>query len=469
MTEKLNVPGLDEDETITLNLLVQQLKEKSRRNLVRASIYDGKRAVKQVGTVIPSQYRKIGLALGWNAKGVDGLARRCNIDEFVWPDGDLGDLGLPELMDSNLLLSELAQARTDSLINGVSYVITTQGLEGEPKALVHARSALDAIGTWNPRKKRLDNLLSITGWHDDKISSFVLYLDGVTISGVRDGGRWSSTRSEHPWHVPADPLVYKPRTARRTGRSRMSRPSIGFQDAALRALIRMEAHMDIYAVPKLIMLGADEKIFRGSDGKVKPGWNFAFGRSFGIPDNEDSEYPQNARADVKQFSPESPAPHLSQLNSLAKLTAREFDLPDEDFALADMANPTSAESYTASRENLIAEAEGATDDWTPFTRRPVARALAIQNGLSEVPKEWSTIAPKWRSPLYISKAAAADAGAKQVSSIPWLADTEVGLELIGLSQQQITRALADKRRAAGRSVLQMIAARQAPQVNAVTE
>ena len=469
MTEKLTVPDLDEDETITLNLLIQQLADKEKRNLIRQSIYDGKRAVKQVGTVIPQQYKNLGLALGWNAKGVDGLARRCNIDEIIWPGGKLDDLGMSELQDSNFLLSELSQARTDSLINGISYTITTQGLEGEPKALVHTKTALEATGTWNVRKKRLDNLLSITGWHDNKISSFVLYLDGVTISGVKDGGRWSSTRSEHPWHVPADPHVYKPRSSRRTGRSRMSRPAIGFQDAALRGLIRMEAHMDIYSVPKLVMLGADEKIFRNADGSVKPGWNFAFGRSFGIPDNEDSEYPQNARADVKQFVAESPAPHLAQLNALAKLIAREFDLPDEDFALADMANPTSAESYTASRENLIAEAEGATEDWTSATRRTVTRALAIQNGLDEIPKEWATIAPKWRSPLYISKAAAADAGAKQVGAIEWLKDTEVGLELIGLNPQQITRALAEKRRAAGRSVLQALASRAVPQANANAE
>jgi hypothetical protein len=31
---------------------------------------------------------------------------------------------------------------------------------------------------------------------------------------------------------------------------------------------------------------------------------------------------------VKQFAAESPQPHLAQLNALAKLMAREFDLPD---------------------------------------------------------------------------------------------------------------------------------------------
>jgi hypothetical protein len=133
--------------------------------------------------------------------------------------------------------------------------------------------------------------------------------------------------------------------------------------------------------------------------------------------------------------------------------ARETDLPDSDFALTDMANPTSADAYSASRENLISEAEGTMGDWSVPIRRTVNRALAIQNGLTEVPEAWGSIETKWRSPIYLSKAAAADAGAKQIAVIPWLAETEVGLELLGLDEQQIRRAMADKRRAAGRAVV----------------
>lgn len=208
--------------------------------------------------------------------------------------------------------------------------------------------------------------------------------------------------------------------------------------------------MDIYAIPKLILLGADESIFKNPDGTTKASWQIALGRTFGIPDDDDAATP---RADVKQFDAQSPEPHLAQLNALAKLMARETDLPDSDFALTDMANPTSADAYSASRENLIAEAEGAMDDWSVPIRRTVNRALAIQNGLSEIPEEWGSIETKWRSPIYLSRAAAADAGAKQIAVVPWLAETEVGLELLGLDEQQIRRAVADRRRAAGRAVV----------------
>lgn len=454
----MNVPGLSEDELLTLNACAEELDNKHSRNFLRSSYYDGKRAVQQVGSIIPPQYAQLGLALGWAAKGVDGLGRRCNLDQMIWTDGDIDSLGMHELEESNFLLSELSQARTDSLIHGVSYLITTKGDEsdGEPAALVHAKDALNAYGQWNSRKRKLDNLLSVTARKDGKITGFILYLDGLTINADKTGDKWAVDRSEHSWGVPADPLVYKPRGSRRMGRSRISRPVMGFQDAALRALVRLEAHMDIYTIPKMIMLGADEGIFKNADGSAKASWQVALGRTFGIPD-DDNPQAANPRADVKQFDGQSPEPHLADLNALAKLVARETDLPDTDFALAEMANPTSAEAYDKAHENLLAEAEGAIDDWSVPIRRTVNRALAIQGGLSEIPKEWGSIDTKWRSPLHLSKAAAADAGAKQIGAIPWLAETEVGLELLGLDDQQVRRAMADKRRAAGRAVVAAIA------------
>jgi hypothetical protein len=454
-TERVRIQGFSDDEDRTLNALIEQLDAKTPRNLRRATYYDGKRAVQQVGSVIPPQYQDLALVLGWVAKGVDGLGRRCNLERFVWNDGDLDALGVDVLQDSNFLLAELAQARTDSLINGVSYLVTTRGLAGEPTALVHARDALNATGEWNVRRRELDNFLSVTSRKDNAVTGFVLYLPNLTISAEKDGNVWSVDRSEHTFGVPVDPLVYRPRSGRRMGRSRITRPAMSHQDSAVRALARIEAHMDIYAIPKMVLLGGSDSMFKNPDGTFKASWQVAMGRVFGLPDDEDATKP---RADVKQFAAESPQPHLAQLNALAKLEAREFDLPDQDFALTDMANPTSEGSYVQGRDSLVAEAEGAMDDWSVSIRRTVTRALAVQNGLDAVPAEWAGIAPKWRSPLYLSRAAAADAGAKQLSAVPWLAETEVGLELLGLDEQQIQRALAEKRRVQGRNVIAALAA-----------
>ena len=199
------------------------------------------------------------------------------------------------------------------------------------------------------------------------------------------------------------------------------------------------------------MLGADESIFKNADGSMKASWQVMLGRIKGIPDDEGAT---NPRADVKQFQASSPAAHLEQLNALAKNMANESNLPVSEFALTDYANPTSEGALVEGRDGLIADAESAMYEFGFSLNRAVRRGLAIQNGDPDLFDELRGVQTKWRSPLHLSRAAEADAGSKQVAAAPWLAETEVGLELLGLSEQQIERALAEKRRASGRAVLE---------------
>lgn len=460
--KNLVVDGLSDDEQATLSLLWKQLADKTPRNLLRASYYDGKRALRHVGTVIPPQYYRLGIVLGWSAKACDILARRCNCDGFVWPDGDLDSLGFREVWDGNHLGSEISSALISSLIHGTSFLLNTQGLEDETAGLIHVKSALNSTGDWNPRRRRLDSFLSISARDDHgQPTRFALYLENLTIIAERneDTGAWSVDRSEHPWGVPAEPLIYKPRVGRPFGTSRISRTVMSLHDQALRTIIRMEGHADVYSYPEMWLLGADESIFKNPDGTQKASYQIMLGRVKGIPDDDDQE---NPRADVKQFAASSPQPHIEQLKQQAQLFSGETSIPLTSLGVSDMSNPTSADSYIASREDLIAEAEGATDDWGPALQRSIGRALAMQNGVATIPDEWRSIQPAWRSPVYLSRAAQADAGTKQLAAVPWLAETTVGLKLLGLSEQDIQVAQAERRRAQGSAVLQQLFNRPVP-------
>jgi len=460
--QRIRLPGVDDDTTGTLNRLLAELHAKQPRNLLRASYYDGKRAIRQVGTIIPPQYYRLGLVLGWSATAVDKLAQRCAFERLLWPDGDLGSLGWQELAEDNGLETRIASALVASLQHGPAFLINTRGDEGvgEPASLVHVKDALSATGDWNSRKWRLDNLLSVTGRDGDgRVNALALYLDGVTVTGEKDSSGWSADVQDHPWGVPVEVMPYKPDESRPLGRSRISRPLMGFQDAGVRTLIRMEGHADVYTIPQLVMLGADESIFRNPDGSPKASWQVALGRVFGIPDDEDAD---NPRAQVQQFPAQSPEPHLAQLNALAKLFAREADLPDTSVAITDLANPTSAEAYNSSQSELIGAAERATAGWSVPLRRSIARALAIQNKEPGIPPEWRGMSVKWRDARFESRAAQADAGQKTVAAFPWLADTEVGMELIGLDEQQIARAVAERRRTQARQAIGALAAAARP-------
>lgn len=438
------VTDMSDDEVRTLNRLLEQLDAKYSRNLMRASVYDGKKAVRQVGSVVPEQYYRLGLVAGWVAKGVDALARRCTLERFTWADGDLDGLGGQELWDRNFLRTEFNAAITSSLIHGPAFLVNVQGEADEPKSLILARDALNSTGTWNVRKRALDDFVSVIARKDDRPTEVVAYFDGVTITATKGANGWTAERSEHPWGVPVEPLVYRPRLGRRFGSSRMTRPAIAAQQAGIRDLIRLEGHMDVYSFPDFLILGADSDVFKDADGNAITSWIRMMGRIKGIPDDPNAE---NERASVHNIPAASPEPHLAAINTHAKLCARELSLPDSSLALTDMSNPTSAEAYDASQYELISEAEGATDDWSTPARRAWMRGLAIQNGLDEIPAEWHSMNSKWRNAQYLTRAAEADAGSKQLGAVPWLAETEVGLELLGLDDDQMRRALAERRRA----------------------
>ena len=215
--ERITVEGLDEAENDTANMLLEQLNNKLRRNLLRASYYDGRRAIRQVGTIIPPHYYHLGIVLGWSAKAVDILARRCNLDGFVWPDGDIDAVGLRDVWDDNNFSAEASSALISSLIHGVSFLVNTAGDEqaGEVGSLIHVKDAMNATGEWNPRRRHLDNLLSVIrrgceGSDNGKPVEFILYLDGETVSVVLDGKWQVIDRTTHSWGVPVEALIRKP-------------------------------------------------------------------------------------------------------------------------------------------------------------------------------------------------------------------------------------------------------------------
>ena len=467
--QQIHLPELSYDEDVLLNHLLQQLHDRTPRNLLRASYYDGKRAIKQVGSIIPPQYYKLGLTLGWSAKAVDALAQRTNLDKFVWPDGDLNSLGFTDVWEANYFRAESNAAFVSALIHGVSFLVNTQGDAGEPTSLIHAKDAMSATGDFNPRTKRMDNLLSIHGWGEGRNpTELTLYLDGETIIAVREDGKWMVDRVFHDHGVPVEALAYKPRLGRPFGYSRISRPVMSIHDRALRVLIRMEGHADIFSYPEMWMLGADEKMFRNADGSIKPSWQVMLGRIKGIPDDDDAD-PALARADIKQFQAHSPQPHIDLYQQAANDFSGQTNIPVTELGVQARTNTTTADGTDAADRALVRTAVEAMMDWAPSLNRTMRRALAIQNGLSDVPQSWWTIDAKWAPAEYLTKSAQADAGMKLLAAVPWLADTEVGLELLGLDDQQIARAMSEKRRAVGsstvRSALDALKQQQAQAVN----
>jgi hypothetical protein len=463
----IRVPDLTTFEQGALDELVVQWRVKRPRNNLRSAFYDMKNSERHLmGQAVPDVVRRRRFVLGWSSIAVDKLNRRCNLDGFYDVAGnDLSALGLDDLMRENRLTGEVSQAGISSLIHAVSWLVTTQGdaAAGEPAVLINARDASTATGMWDVRRRALRSFLSITGFDDrGEPSEFTMYLPNLNVAVARAGSRWAVVRRQHRYGVPVDPLRYKPRVGRPFGSSRITRAVMSIHMQALSAMIRADVNGEAYSLPRFMLLGATEQAFQNADGSPKATWQAAWEAVWAIGDDEDAT---NPRADVKQFNGQSPEPQNAHLRMLAQMFSGETGIPIGELGLIGDANPTSAEALQVSRDDLIAEAEQTTDNWTPDLSSSVTRALSMLNG-ANLPTDLD-VRPMWRNPMHVSRAAAADAGTKVLTQIPWLAETEVGMEILGLSQDQIRRAMADKRRSQGSGVLQALqaaaAARTAPQ------
>jgi hypothetical protein len=448
----IRIADLTDDEQDSLNELVIQWRQKRPRNNLRSAFYDMTHSERSLmSSQIPAVIRRRKFVLGWSATAVDKLNRRCNLNGIYDAAGhDLAALGLDDLSRANRLTSEISRSGLSSLKHSVAFLVTTQGDTsiGEPEVLINGRDAATATGIWSTRLRAITSFLSITDMDDDgEPIAMTMYLFNLNVIMTKADGAWEVERREHVYGVPVDPLTYKADLDRPFGRSRISRSVMSIHMQALGAMIRADVNGEAYSLSRYVLLGATEEAFKNADGSPKAAWQAAWDAVWAVGDDETADQP---RADVKRFSGESPEPQLAHLRMLAQMFSGETGIPIGELGLIGDSNPTSAEALTVGKDDLFAEAEQTTDGWSPDLSSAITRALTMLNG--SVPADLD-IRFDWRNPRYVSKSAEADAATKVIDKFPWLAETEVGLELSGLSPDQIRRALAERQRANGRRVL----------------
>ena len=467
MSDAPRVRGLSDDDQGALNGLWKQLKACEVRNLLRQIFYERKRFPRPKSPVIPATYYRLGLTLGWAAKSCDLVDNRTRLLDFTWSAGDLASLGSDDLFIDNVMTQTFGLASNASLVHGPAFSIVTKGGAGEPDAILSVKDAIDCTGTWNARTRGLDDALSITKRDGDgKPTAFVLYFHNRTVTCSKGGAGWKvDDESSHYLGVPVDLLPLHPLLNAPFGFSRITRAVMGHQDAAVRSLIRLEGNSDAYALPQLWLFGPNEDDITDADGTAEAMRNM-IGRLRAVPDDIEMADDGNAlaRAAIEQISASSPQPHIDALKVHAQGISGETSIPQIYFGIDDKANPTSSDALFIQDIPLIGVAESATDGWSPGLSRSWRKLLQCANGLTSQPAEWRSIRPKFQNPAYTSRAAAADAGTKIAAAIPGFADTEVGLEMMGLTQDQIDRFKAEQRRGRGVSVLRSLT-EQVPPAN----
>lgn len=436
-----SIVGLTDDEQASFNELAAQLRAKEPRNNLRQQFMDGKQAVRALSPMLPPYLRRAGAVLGWPAKACEAVNRRARLEGFDLVKGDISRWGLDQIMDDNDYLMQVRQTEMASLVHSVSWEIVVGGDTSlsEPDVMIVSKSALEATGIWNKRTRRLDAFLSVadfttTGEPDD----FTLYLPGITITVI--GGEVVD-ESRHKLWIPANPVVYRPSMDRPFGRSRLSRSVMFLTGAAVRALLRMEGTADFYGTPHLLLMGALMEQFQGVDGKAVSTWDFLMSKINAIPDDDEAV---NPRADIVQIQQASQQPHMDSIDEIAAAFAGETNIPVSALGVGvKQANPTSSESYEASREDLISESEDAQDVWGGAHVKTLQMAWMFRNGTDTLPPQLRRLQPRWRDARRTSRAAAADSTSKLVPAFPWMAESPTMLENIGFDKATTERLKAE--------------------------
>lgn len=454
------IAGLAPEHQAVLDRLVDRLVRKSARNRLRRRYYDYKNTLRDLGISIPPQLKHVETVVGWPAKAVDAMSRRTILEEFYLDDGgSTADLGLDALLEANRLAMVAPQAHTSALIHATAFGFVTAGdtAAGEPEALLTVRSAEWATATWDDRRRAVSEALSVVSVDDSGTPDhFVIYVPNLAIIARREGTRWDLRQVRHDLGVPCEPIPYRPSLDRPFGSSRISRPVMALTDSAVRTLLRTEVAAEFYNAPQRYVLGADADAFGG-----KSGWEVMLGRLLLLSRDEDGNLPTTG-----QYPQQSMEPNIAHFRMLAQAFASETSLPLRSLGVVGD-NPESAEAIVEANKELELEIR----HWEDATLKGAWKRLAVLmlRILDDTPaarERYAALRARFADPTTVSVIARADAFVKTAAAIPSLAETSVGLELAGLTQEQVERHLSELRRAAAPSVLERILSGRLPESDA---
>lgn len=445
--------GLDEQTVSIFQKLLEQLLAKQKRNRTRQDYYDQKVSFKDLGISVPPALRNMESVLGWPAKTVDVLADRIHFERFVAPGQENNPFGLDEIAIENDFRNVFSQVATSALTHSCSFITVTNGdlSAGEPDILWLPKSAQAATGIWNPRRRALSAGLSLLSTGESGApEDMVLYLPDRTIYlRLGSGGRLFYEAVPNPTgRVLMEPVIADADLRRPFGRSRISRAVMSLTDSAIRTIVRSEIGAEFFAAPQRYVTGADPDIFESSAER----WSAVMSRVLTVSRDEDGNAPA-----MGEFSQMSMQPHTDQLRQWAALLAAESQIPLDELGFPSD-NPSSDSAIQSQRDPLRLAADRCIRGFQSSIHRLAVTSVMLRDG-GQAPDGLKQVTGWFAPTLHVSDSAAADAVLKQVSIMPWLAESPVVLEKLGYSQAAIDRLLADKRRAQGVTALSQLASK----------
>ena len=448
------VPGLTPAEQAALAQLVELWRVKQPRNRLRQAYLDGIVRPDNLNISVPDEMvDQLGAVIGWPRKVVFGLSDLLIWDGVTAANGQDNPFEIDDLLAATSFELEIAQTIPSSLTHSVAFLTLRKGVEpaGEPPVIIQGHSADWAAGLWDRVRRRLSYGLTIDDIDDaGRPTRFTLYtVDSTYVVEQNMASAWQIVHAELHGMGAAmmEALPFEPSLDRPLGRSRISRDVMSITQRAMRTVLREELATELFTAPGILLSGVDPDLIADLRS-----WDWKLGTIKTISSGEEPEGPK-----VTVLPQQSSQPFTEQMRALATELSGVSSLPVSSLGVI-QDNPSSAEALYAAKEELVIKAKNAQRVFDAALTRVYAHAVMMRDGLDEMTSELRSLATRWGDPAHPSIVSQSDAIVKQISAMPWLAQSSVVLEELGYSASQIVRLMSDKRRAEASGLLDRLSA-----------
>ncbi|MBP2581924.1 hypothetical protein J3A78_002402 [Streptomyces sp. PvR006] len=447
----LPLVGLSDDEQRILTLLRTDLLAQRFKLEVLDAYFNGEQVIRDLGISIPPQLKTLHTVIGWPRVGVEALEQRLDLEAFRWADGS-DSAELEEIAEANDLYDESSLAHLDALTYGREYVTVGTADDEDAPPIITYESPLDMTLGWDARlRKPLYALRECQDRYDFGLTPderlVTLYLPDQTIHAVQSGSDWKVLdRDEHGLGVVTVlRMANRQRTGDRVGKSEITPEVRSITDAACRRLMGIEVAAEFFGAPQRYILGASESAFQDAEGNAKSAWETYIGRVLALERDEDGEVPT-----VGAFTAHDPSGQTKIIDLYARIMSSQLSVPPHMLGYTSD-NPASADAIRSAEGALVKKAERRIRRFGAAHRATMRLALWVRDG--EPPDPSRRVETVWRNPATPTIAAQTDAAVKMVQAGLLPADSEVALEMAGLTEDQRQRVASERRRAQGRQLL----------------
>lgn len=434
--------GLLDEDKVLVSDLVKVWEEHRERNLLREEYYLAHVRVKDLGIAMPKRLaKKIDPRVDWAKKAVHALADRSVLNGYTSDDMTTTE-ELRVVYRDNSLDSLYRKNLICELKHCCGFWTVT---ENNKKPIISAYPATAASAIWDDALKRIKAGLvvveskKIPGSQTRTPSWVRVFTSDTVIEITHEQSGWSAEYKEHSMGRPLiEPMAYGATLERPFGTSRISRSVMSITDDAIRQRARMEVAAESSTLPQMWLLGTAKRMVT-PDNK----YDASMGAINEVTKDEDGDKPE-----VWQGAQLQMAPLSEYLRNLACQMSAITNVPVSFFGVAND-NPSSAEAIAASLEPLVIDAKNLNRDNGAALRNVAYMALAVLHD-SDYETERArglNVNPRFMSPAYPSIVSQSDAIVKQVQAVPKLADSDVILEKLDYTDEEMQRINSDAKRA----------------------